>query len=331
MSADDVTKHQILEVLRGNVKKEIPYSPDEALALLIDMKGTRQKYELLRSQAHSRNSELYPPYYKVAEAKQHCYPGDIDISDVGVHISLQLLLDHTAQRLFQSCDASLFQNMNRKECELITKWGMDGASGQSIYKQIFKDDPAGSSSDNSVFMLSMVPLRIRSCDNIFWTNPHPSSTKLCRPISFQFTKEKRETTIEHYQHIEDQIIKLKPTIIKVGEARIRLHHKLFSTMLDGKSIGYLSATADCNCCICGATPKEMSDVEAIRSKECAEDNFQFGLSSLHCWIRFLECILHIAFKKPILKWKATTDEEKAKVDARKKEIQEVFEKEKGKC
>lgn len=328
--ANSETKQQVLELLRGNFKFEVPYTPNEALALFVDLKSTRHKYELLRSQALTRNSDLYPPYYKVAQAKQGCYPiGNIDISDLGVRIPLQSLLDHTAQRLIETCDASLFVSVSKSGLEMISKWGMDGASGQSAYKQIFKDD-LGNCSDNRVFMISMVPLRIKSSVDTLWTNPHPSSTRLSRPISFEFIKEKEETTNEKFRNVEVQIENLKPTIINVGETRVRLHHKLFITMIDGKSVGYLSSTSDCNCCICGAKPSEMSNIEKIRSKSCAKENYQLGLSSLHCRIRFLECILHIAFKLPIKKWKAKTVEEKALVEENKKRIQQIFKTEKGK-
>ncbi|KAG4081142.1 hypothetical protein HA402_011987 [Bradysia odoriphaga] len=95
-------------------------------------------------------------------------------------------------------------------------------------------------------------------------------------------------------------------------------------MLDGKSTGYLTSTATCNCPICGLTPKDLNNVEKVRSQETDKENYRFGLSSLHCWIRFLECVLHIAYKEPIRKWKAQTPEEKKLVNDRKDEIQETF-------
>lgn len=39
---------------------------------------------------------------------------------------------------------------------MIVKWGCDGSSGQSNYKQIADFD------DSSIFMSSMVPIRIHS-------------------------------------------------------------------------------------------------------------------------------------------------------------------------
>ncbi|KAG4079505.1 hypothetical protein HA402_005202 [Bradysia odoriphaga] len=328
-TASSEMKERVLEVLRGKLQPEVPYSPNEALALYVDLKCTRHKYDLMYSQARSRNSNLYPIYNKLLEAKKCCYPdGNIEITDRSVQIPLQNLLDHTVKRLVEACDKSIFENVDRHGLEMITKWGMDGASGQSLYKQIFVDDD-GSSSDNSVFMISMVPLIIQSSGSKLWTNPHPSSTRLCRPISFEFQKEREETTVKKFENIESQIKELRPTVINVCHKRIRVRHKLSLTMLDGKSTGYLTSTATCNCPICGLTPKNLNNVEKVRSQETDKENYRFGLSSLHCWIRFLECVLHIAYKEPIHKWKAQTPEEKKLVDDRKDEIQKTFKNEKG--
>lgn len=71
---------------------------------------------------------------------------------------------------------------------LICKWGCDGTSGQSTYKQIFSNDDDGSKSDSDVFFTSLVPLQIVSANNniVLWKNPWPSSPRFYRPISMQF-------------------------------------------------------------------------------------------------------------------------------------------------
>lgn len=53
-------------------------------------------------------------------------------------------------------------------------------------------------------------------------------------------------------------------------------------------------------------------------------NLKFGLSILHAWIRFFECLLHLSYKIGIKKWQARGDEEKRKVLENKKRIQEDF-------
>jgi len=67
-------------------------------------------------------------------------------------------------------------------------------------------------------------------------------------------------------------------------------------MIDGKICNILTnQKSSTSCNICGATPKQMNDLKTIKQLRCNEDNYKFGLSTLHCWIRFMECILHISY------------------------------------
>ena len=60
------------------------------------------------------------------------------------------------------------------ELELISKWGFDGSSGQSNYKQGYMDKQIDDSSSI---------LRVRSCPSkIIWQNIRSSSTRFCHPI-----------------------------------------------------------------------------------------------------------------------------------------------------
>lgn len=68
-------------------------------------------------------------------------------------------------------------------------------------------------------------------------------------------------------------------------------------MVDGKAINAITDTKSTQTCnICGATPKDMNNLKQLRKKENKTENYKFGLSTLHCWIRCLECLLHIAYK-----------------------------------
>ncbi|XP_065659664.1 structural maintenance of chromosomes protein 2-like isoform X1 [Hydra vulgaris] len=91
---------------------------------------------------------------------------------------------------------------------LILKWGFDGSSGHSEYKQRFAD---GRNSDANVFLTSLVPLQLL-CTNsvlgqdiILWKNRTPSSTRFCRPIRLQFLHENVHTSINEKDYIEDKI------------------------------------------------------------------------------------------------------------------------------
>lgn len=50
------------------------YSPDEALALLVDLKLTKDQYIKLQKGAIERNINLYPPYYVLLKEKVAAYP-----------------------------------------------------------------------------------------------------------------------------------------------------------------------------------------------------------------------------------------------------------------
>ena len=68
----------------------------------------------------------------------------------------------------------------------------------------------------------------------------------------------------------------------------------------------------------------MNNLKVINSKVCTSANYSFGMSSLHAWIRCLECILHISYNLPFKKWSVNKDEMKEMKNERKEEIQKQF-------
>lgn len=62
----------------------------------------------------------------------------------------------------------------------------------------------------------------------------------------------------------------------------------------------------------------MNNLEVLRTKPVSEEGLQFGISPLHAMIKFMECILHIAYNKSFSKWKVSKDtkheREKAKAE-----------------
>lgn len=66
-----------------------------------------------------------------------------------------------------------------------------------------------------------------------------------------------------------------------------------------------------------------------RKKKNIIDNYKFGLSTLHAWIRTFECFLHISYRLNIKKWAVTDETEKIEMKKRKAEIQLKFKKEMG--
>lgn len=83
-------------------KPEIqPYTPTEALALMLDLDLSRFKYQILRIQSKNRGSNLYPSYKRIQEKKKFCYPEEscILVTESKAEVTLQALLDHTVQRI----------------------------------------------------------------------------------------------------------------------------------------------------------------------------------------------------------------------------------------
>lgn len=157
---------------------------------------------------------------------------------------------------------------------------------------------------------------------ILWTNPTPSSTLYCRPIRFMFTKENAEKIKFEYNSILKFIETLECDIVKKEEQAFEISYEMHCTMIDGAVANVLTGT-NCasRCFICKASPSEMNNVNFTKTSNV--DSFKFGLSTLHCWIRFLECILHIAYRLTFKKWRVC-QENKSEFLANKKRIQDEF-------
>lgn len=106
---------------------------------------------------------------------------------------------------------------------------------------------------------------------------------------------------------------------------IPITYKLSLTMIDGKVCNSLTNTASSlRCYICLATSKEFNDIDKMLEKKIHEENLQYGISSLHAWIRCFESCIHVSYKLGIKKWQARSDSEKENVKQRKKNIQVGF-------
>ncbi|KAE9522334.1 hypothetical protein AGLY_017280, partial [Aphis glycines] len=233
----------------------IPYTADEALAFIIDNKLKKQQYINIRLGSKKRNCNIYPTYENIIIAKTNCYPNNMDIGESSCKIPLQDLLDHTTNRIFQVPEVCKI-SLNSTKLEMLYKWGCDGSSGQSQYRQNFNDDSL--ITDETMFMFSIVPLELRSHSEVndvennyevIWTNPSPSSTKFCRPIKYIFKKETIESTKEEVKDIETQILKLVNTDVIFNESIVHVKHTLIFSMVDGKVCNSMTGTSSQTCYI----------------------------------------------------------------------------------
>lgn len=68
----------------------------------------------------------------------------------------------------------------------------------------------------------------------------------------------------------------------------------------------------------------MNNLEKLKLKTIEEDNYKFGLSTLHAYLNFFECFKNISYKLEIKKWQARSEFEKKSVEKRKQMIQQEF-------
>ena len=183
------------------------YTNEEALALMIDLDLTKAQYtDLQQSAKRDKGSKLYPPYNPVAKAKSACLPpaAAVTVEPNRAVTTLQALLDHTAARILQLQAEVLAQIGTEGACvdlKLVCKWGMDGSTGHSQYKQ--GGLVAG---DDQVFVVSMVPLRlVLKNGDVVWANQTPSSARFCRPISIEYVKETAALPAHTASRVEREI------------------------------------------------------------------------------------------------------------------------------
>lgn len=297
-------------------------TPDEALAYYIDSKSTTYSYKQTRKWSLKAGHQVYPSFHSLGKSKASCCPSEeyVLVTETRAEIKLQAILNKTASRLIEAQTEVIRNVLPRSSFILLSKWGCDGSSGHSTYKQRFENPNA---TDEFLFVYSLVPLRLFDGETVIWQNPRPSSTLYCRPIKFIFAKETSEFTREETNKLLDEAKHLLPTVCSFEGSQISVTHDLLLTMIDGKVCNALTDTHSTQkCYICGATPSMMN--EESRKFPSKEDRFGFGLSTLHAWIRTFECMLHISYRMDLKKWQVKGENDKAILKQRSQMIQKEF-------
>ena len=101
-------------------------------------------------------------------------------------------------------------------------------------------------------------------------------------------------------------------------------------MVDGRVCNSATGTSSTmRCYICKLTIKDFNNLDKVLKHEVDQSTLGFGLFTLHAWIRFYECLLHLSYKLTIKKWQARNESEKMIILNRKKDIQEKFKQQLG--
>ena len=82
------------------------------------------------------------------------------------------------------------------------------------------------------------------------------------------------------------------------------------------------ASAITSCSIFGLTCSKLNNLSLVEkvAKNIPDDNLKHGLSTLHLWIRSMECCLHISYRMDIKKWQARK-EDKEVVKEKQRKVQ----------
>jgi hypothetical protein len=309
------------------------YTPEEALALIIDGDLTVDSYNRLRDGAKSHGIDLYPRYAEVLASKAKCRPSElIRISEVSASVSLQGLLEHTAKRIAELQDEvlnSYFDHLSQNQIsfKLICSWGFDGSSSQSNYKQKFENPEHD---DSSLFATTVIPLQLRTEQNhVLWQNPIPQSVRYCRPLKLAFVKESHQIILSEKRAVDKEIEELIPVEIRTTQSKIlSVTFDLSMTVIDGKVLSVVTGTTSQQVCpLCGAKPSQFNRlVNANDQPHVPLDRLKYGLSPLHAWIRCLEFCLNLGYRnvEGLMCWRVDGQIKKGIFEQRKRSIQRII-------
>lgn len=356
--AIDIEKKASKQMISKKGRGPIPFSEDEAVCINIEQDLPKRVYQELRLSALTKRASIYPPYHKIKDAKDACYPEGIHVNQSMVEVPLQSLLNHTADRILyikRETIAALQPNDQSGRLKLIlsVKWGSDGSSGSSEFRQRFITDSMRESNDADLFCTSMVPLFLKLNEEIVWQNPTPPNVRFCRPISLQLGKETPEMAFEAQIRVENQIRELKPYSTKITvltsskdlnndelamnikdendtvpvQVTLDVYFHLQHTVIDPAMISAVSATnASHSCHICCSSPSPFDQRQlntASTSRTVNPESFKHVISPLHAWVISFECLIHLACFLPTDSWNNRTDIAN-RVTQRKADIQRGF-------
>jgi len=304
-SARKSNENKVVGVLRNVMTEENFVNPEitnqarpdrisniEALAFLLENNFTKQQYISFTQLYKAHGCNICPGYDLIRSTKLQCRPSGISISETVAKVSLQDLLNHTAERILTLQNDVLEKMENVTDCTLIISYGFDGSTGQSSYKQKFDSDEPDFL-DQSLFVSTVIPIRlIDSLNRVIWLNRSPQSVRFCRPLKIEYAKESSAKILGEKENLDMQVI---------------------------------TGTKSNQCCpICAVNPKRLIEITDFNSETFRPQpgSLKYGVSPLHAWIRFMEFVLNISYRMDIKTWHIKGDD-KNKMMIRKKEIQQT--------
>lgn len=309
-------------------------TPEEALACFIDNGFSKSQYVDI----YKLSKKQFPSYGCITAFKKKCSPSDefISVSETKANVTLQALVNHTAERIVKMQSDVIIQRIMSEgstcaNLVLLCSWGIDGSSGHSIYHQRFEAAAENETSDNHLLVSALSPIRLSFDSNeedIVWLSLLPQSVRFCRPIEVEFVQETKEKVLQNVNEIKNQIRLIVPFKISLNDTiEVTVSYNFYMSLIDGKVLAYVTNTSSMqNCCICGAKPTQMNNLDEVENGFCADpENLNFGISPLHCWMRFLDCLLHISYRLDFKRWSVTKNNKPLYLNRKKLVLKRIFE------
>ena len=132
---------------RFNMPDVVVFTPEEALALIIELRLSKNSYTKLRIKAKNKHAHLYPSYDPaVTDYMKKCKPKNIDLTKSDeVKQPMQSALDHQLLNILElpsvvKKHADLIKQCEQSgldyELKMFFKYGADGTSNQSQYQSV---------------------------------------------------------------------------------------------------------------------------------------------------------------------------------------------------
>ena len=136
------------------------------------------------------------------------------------------------------------------------------------------------------------------------------------------------------KHVNPEIENVLPFCKCIAGVNVKVVYELAFTMVDGKVKNAITNTKSAmRCYIRQATLSQFNNIDDMLGKATKKSHHQFGMSTLHAWIRFMEWFLHLSYEynseTDEKHWQNRDKEMNEHVKCRKTQIQEKFRKETG--
>lgn len=147
-------------------------------------------------------------------------------------VNTQDILQKTVNSILDLVDTDSIQSISSLHLTVVCKWGMDGSSGHSTYKQTFVEETA---TDEFMFFIAFVPIMLieKTSGAVLWKNPRSSSTLYCRPLKFLFCKENENLVKQEYDEFENCFKNnIENLSVRIGERDFTINFEFHFTMID---------------------------------------------------------------------------------------------------